>query len=120
MVEMVWCCRRYSKPRYLPISKIDNYLSKIDKPFCLIIASTFPHGPYPDSNDYNNQDIFKLPYTGNKVPKYKTGYYQNIREDNSQINDVLNMNVDEAVIFFKDINYIFERIKVWKNRTFWW
>ena len=80
-----------SKPRYLPISKIDNYLSKIDKPFCLIIASTFPHGPYPDSNDYNNQDIFKLPYTGNKVPKYKTGYYQNIREDNSQIDDILNI-----------------------------
>ena len=80
-----------SKPRYLPISKIDNYLSKIDKPFCLIIASTFPHGPYPKLNDYSNQDIFKLPYTGKNIPKYKTGYYQNIKEDNSQVNDVLNL-----------------------------
>tara|TARA_B110000459_G_C16570873_1_gene476354 strand:- start:105 stop:1544 length:1440 start_codon:yes stop_codon:yes gene_type:complete len=80
-----------SKPRYLPISKIENYLSKVDKPFCLIIASTFPHGPYPNSNDYNNEDIFKLPYTGKNIPNYKTGYYQNIKEDNSQINDVLNI-----------------------------
>jgi uncharacterized sulfatase len=80
-----------SKQRYLPISKIDNYLSKVDKPFCLIIASTFPHGPYPKSNDYTNQDIFKLPYTGKNIPNYKTGYYQNIKEDNSQINDILNI-----------------------------
>ena len=28
------------------------------------------------------------------------------------INDVLNMTISEAVIFFKDINYIFEKIKV--------
>ena len=80
-----------SKQRYLPISKIDNYLSKVDKPFCLIIASTFPHGPYPKSNDYTNQDIFKLPYTGKNIPSYKTGYYQNIKEDNYQINDILNI-----------------------------
>ena len=80
-----------SKQRYLPISKIDNYLSKVDKPFCLIIASTFPHGPYPKSNDYTNQDIFKLPYTGKNIPNYKTGYYQNIKEDNYQINDILNI-----------------------------
>ena len=80
-----------SKKRYLPISKIDNYLSKVGKPFCLIIASTFPHGPYPKPNDYSNQDIFKLPYTGKNIPDYKTGYYQNIKEDNTQINDILNI-----------------------------
>ena len=80
-----------SKPRYLPISKIENYLSKVDKPFCIIIASSFPHGPFPKSNDYNNQDIFKLPYTGKNIPNYKTGYYQNIKEDNSQINKILNI-----------------------------
>jgi excinuclease ABC subunit A len=28
------------------------------------------------------------------------------------INDVLNMTISEAVVFFKDINYIFEKIKV--------
>ena len=31
------------------------------------------------------------------------------------INDVLNMTISEAVIFFKDINYIFEKIKVLDN-----
>ncbi|MDB9712813.1 sulfatase-like hydrolase/transferase [Flavobacteriaceae bacterium] len=80
-----------SKARYLPISRIENYLSKVDKPFCLIIASSFPHGPYPKSEDYTNQDIFKLPYTSKNIPNYKTGYYQNIKKDNSQINDILNI-----------------------------
>ena len=28
------------------------------------------------------------------------------------INDVLNMTISEAIVFFKDINYIYERIKV--------
>ena len=31
------------------------------------------------------------------------------------INDVLNMTIDEAILFFKDINYIYERIKVLKD-----
>ncbi|MBT7528932.1 MAG: sulfatase-like hydrolase/transferase, partial [Flavobacteriaceae bacterium] len=31
------------------------------------------------------------PYTGKNIPNYKTGYYQNIKEDNSQINKILNI-----------------------------
>ena len=31
------------------------------------------------------------------------------------INDVLNMTIDEAIVFFKDISYIYERIKVLKD-----
>ena len=33
--------------RYLPLEKIDDYLKNVNKPFCLIIASDYPHGPFP-------------------------------------------------------------------------
>ena len=80
-----------SKPRYLPMNKIEKYLSNVKKPFCLIIASTFPHGPYPSTNEYKKEDIYKLPYSADNVPSFKTGYYQNIKEDNIQIKDVLEL-----------------------------
>ena len=35
------------------------------------------------------------------------------------INDVLNMTISEAVVFFKDINYIYDRIKSTRRRWSW-
>ena len=35
-----------------------------------------------------------------------------VKFNGKSINDVLNMTISEAVIFFKEINYIFEKIKV--------
>ena len=46
--------------RYLPLEKIDNYLKNVSKPFCLIIASDYPHGPFPKTDNYNKADIFKF------------------------------------------------------------
>ena len=77
--------------RYLPLEKIDNYLKNVNKPFCLIIASDYPHGPFPKTDNYNKADIFKLPYDPNYVGNHKPGYYQNIQDDNDQLGKVLEM-----------------------------
>ena len=77
--------------RYLPLYKIDDYLKKVDKPFCLIIASDYPHGPYPKTSNYSKEDIFELPYDPSYVGNHKPGYYQNIQDDNDQLGQVLNM-----------------------------
>ena len=77
--------------RYLPLEKIDNYLKNVNKPFCLIIASDYPHGPFPKTDNYNKADIFKLPYDPNYVGNHKPGYYQNIKDDNDQLGKVLEM-----------------------------
>ncbi len=77
--------------RYLPLYKIDDYLKKVNKPFCLIIASDYPHGPYPKTSNYSKEDIFKLPYDPSYVGNHKPGYYQNIQDDNDQLGQVLNM-----------------------------
>ena len=75
----------------LNIKGIENYLKNSKKPFCLIIASDYPHGPYPQNKDYTIADVKKQPYE-NKIPNFKTGYYQNIKSDNSQLGKILELS----------------------------
>ena len=77
--------------RHLPLDKIEDYLKNVNKPFCLIIASDYPHGPYPQTSNYSKADIFKLPYDPSYIGNHKPGYYQNIQDDNDQLGQVLNM-----------------------------
>ena len=77
--------------RYLPLEQIDDYLKNVNKPFCLIIASDYPHGPYPQTSNYSKADIFKLPYDPSYIGNHKPGYYQNIQDDNDQLGQVLSM-----------------------------
>ena len=77
--------------RYLPLEQIDDYLKNVNNPFCLIIASDYPHGPYPKTSNYSKADIFKLPYDPSYIGNHKPGYYQNIQDDNDQLGQVLNM-----------------------------
>ena len=75
--------------RYLPIDQLENYLENVKKPFCVFVTSDFPHGPYPKISEYTNEDIHRLPYDRGNFRKFKTGYYQNIRDDNAQLEQVL-------------------------------
>ena len=77
--------------RHLPLEQIEDYLKNVNKPFCLIIASDYPHGPYPQTSNYSKADIFKLPYDPSYIGNHKPGYYQNIQDDNDQLGQVLNM-----------------------------
>jgi len=77
--------------RFLPLAKIDDYLKNVKKPFCLIIASDYPHGPFPKTLNYTKKDIYKLPYDPSYIGNHKPGYYQNIKDDNDQLGEVLNM-----------------------------
>jgi uncharacterized sulfatase len=77
--------------RYLPLKDLENYLKTADKPFCVFVTSDYPHGPYPKSSNYSKKDVFKLPYDKGNFKKFKTGYYQNIEDDNTQLERVLQM-----------------------------
>ena len=77
--------------RYLPLDKLENYLENVKKPFCVFVTSDFPHGPYPKISEYTNEDIHQLPYDQGNFRKFKTGYYQNIRDDNAQLEQVLEL-----------------------------
>ena len=91
--------------RYLPLDKLENYLENVKKPFCLFVTSDFPHGPYPKMSEYTNEDIYRLPYDRGNFRKLKTGYYQNIRDDNAQLERVLeivetNGLVDNSIFIY--------------------
>ena len=77
--------------RYLPLDQLENYLEKTKKPFCVFVTSDFPHGPYPKTSQYTKEDIYQLPYDKGNFRKFKTGYYQNIYDDNTQLERVLKM-----------------------------
>ena len=55
-----------------------------------MLASDFPHGPYPNETDYTLDDIKIHPYN-NRVTPEKPGYYQNIKYDDIQLGEILNM-----------------------------
>ena len=74
----------------MDLESIDNYLKNVEKPFCLVLASDFPHGPYPDETDYTLDDIKIHPYNKRVTPE-KPGYYQNIKYDDIQLGKILNI-----------------------------
>ena len=77
--------------KFLPIKKIESYISNSKKPFCMFITSDFPHGPFPKNTNYSDDMIFEVPYD-KKHPMYnKKGYYQNIENDNDQLQNILDI-----------------------------
>ena len=87
--------------RYFQINKLKDQIRNSKKPYCLFIASTFPHEPYIDNGDYTLDDIFKLPFE-DSIKNTKTGYYSNVKIDNDQLNEIINTvdSVDDNTAFF--------------------
>lgn len=116
-----WDCEYNSNSKDIPMSCLKDYLENVKAPFCIFIASQYPHNPYPsDSDDFHGKgrtqgrtiswfDKDQKPYRVNKYWEssnnegYIRGYYENIRKDNVQLTDVLK-HVDDNN--FKD-NTIF-------------
>lgn len=90
-----WTHHFYStKNRLLPLNKVEAYIQTATKPYCIIFASELPHGPYPAKNSYTNKPLDYDPsskVSKANVGKYKSGYYQNIEDDNKQLANVISM-----------------------------
>jgi uncharacterized sulfatase len=57
----------------------------------MFVTSDFPHGPFPKNTNYSDEMIFEVPYE-KKHPMYnKKGYYQNIENDNDQLQTILDI-----------------------------
>lgn len=78
----------------LPIDEIENYFKTADKPFCMYIASDYPHVPYAKVEGKTANDFKFYPFnekSKNNPAKVKqmAGYYKNIETDNDQLERVL-------------------------------
>ena len=83
----------------LPLDSISSYFKQAHKPFCMFITSDYPHGPYKKTAEGESENFKFYPFNAEKknVPgaiKDLAGYYLNVKEDNSQLELVLNW-VDE-------------------------
>ena len=92
---------------YIPLDSIERYFKNSTKPFCMFIASKYPHGEYFDVENANAGDIKLYPFNEHKRDnksfiKSKAGYYRSIEEDNKQLDAVLKLvdkHLDENTLF---------------------
>ena len=87
--------------RYFQINKLKELIINSKNPYCLFIASTFPHEPYINNTDYTIDDVYKLPFE-DSIKDTKPGYYSNVKIDNDQLTEIINTvdSVDNNTIFF--------------------
>lgn len=95
------------KSRQIPLNKVEDYIKNTNKPYCIIFSSDYPHGPYPKETPYLDMDLSHDPTTpGGKVQNssFKAGYYQNIKDNNIQLEKTISMlsrlNVLDNGVFF--------------------
>lgn len=88
-----------SGPRkYVPFDKLETYFKTSKKPFCMIIASDYPHGPYFKVDNKAKGDFEVRPFHAfskkdsiSKSGFDYAGYYRSIEEDGEQLQKVLNL-----------------------------
>lgn len=76
----------------LPFDRLKKYFAENEQPFCLFLASEFPHGPYPDVPALE-EDEFYWPEGSRPHAnlKQKAGYYANIKNDDQQLGQVIDL-----------------------------
>ena len=98
----------YPRPA-ISIEAVDEYLSKREKPFCLIIASEYPHGPYFKESKFDPEDVLLPPFQAdNKWNRNYFGrYYTSIEEKENEFEAILHLVdkhdiKDETIVFYAD------------------
>ena len=79
---------------YIPLDSIENYFKNSKKPFCMLIASKYPHSTYFKVENANADEIKFFPFNDDKKNDQefinkKAGYYKSIEEDGKQLEKVL-------------------------------
>ncbi len=76
----------------LPIEKIRTALQESPEPLCIMICSSLPHPPYPQMPAPRAEELHFDPGEDPSDPacvQKLAGYYENIRRDNEQLEQVL-------------------------------
>ena len=99
------------KPRpSIPSKKIANLFKTADKPFCLMVACEFPHGPFFKETSIKPEDVDLQPFRNDTLETRigTTKYYESIAESEREFKilldliDQYNLTDDTIVIFASD------------------
>ena len=95
---------------WIPVEEMDAFMKEPgDKPFCMIIASEFPHSPHIKDTPFKPEDVKLQSFVEDK-PSARTSYtqyYQSIVEKEKEFEAVLGMIEknglrDNTVVFYSD------------------
>ena len=78
----------------IPLDNIDRFMAKSgNQPFCIIVASEYPHGPYIKNTSYKPEDIQMPPYLPSTKWNLKraTQYYASIAQKEKEFAAVLQL-----------------------------
>ena len=81
---------------YIPLDDIERYFETATRPFVMFIASKYPHGKYFDVETPDASTLKFHPFDAHLKDnaayiKKRAGYYRSIKEDNTQLEHVLDL-----------------------------
>ncbi len=103
------------KPRpWIPIQKIDEYFASADKPFCMMVTSEYPHGPYFKESPFGPEDVELQPFREDtpSARNYTTQYYASIAEKEREFATLLetiekNGLADNTIVIYASDHGVF-------------
>jgi uncharacterized sulfatase len=78
----------------IPLAKMDRFMANSgDQPFCIMVASEYPHGPYIKDTPFTKNDIQMPPYLPSTEWNLKraTQYYASIAQKENEFQAVLQL-----------------------------
>ncbi len=93
----------------IPVAAIDKYLKSASKPFCMMVTSEFPHGPYFSESPFDPDAVKLPPYRQDNAATRQdvTKYYASIAEKEREFAKVLELlskhGLEEnTIVFYSD------------------
>lgn len=94
---------------WIPVEEMDRYMAGVDKPFCMMVTSEYPHQPYFKKSPFSPADVRLPAFTQDTVAnrKYATLYYASIAEKEREFDAVLKLLekhgiADNTIVFYAD------------------
>lgn len=98
----------YPRPG-ISVKEVDKYIAESVRPFCIIVASEYPHGPYFKESKYGPKEVELPPFENDTTwqRNYFGRYYTSIKEKENEFEAILelidNHNLrDDTIVFYAD------------------
>ena len=75
----------------LPFRQMGSFFEQVDGPFCMVVASEYPHGPFFDKSSHDPEGVKLEPFRSQTTQERRVNarYYANIEEGEGEFSKVL-------------------------------
>lgn len=77
----------------LPFERMESFFETAEGPFCMVVASEYPHGPFFEKSRFSPEEVALEPFRNQSEEerKYTARYYANIEAGESEFERVLRL-----------------------------